>query len=209
VAAAFCALTLTAVTARAQVTTGTISGTVTGDKGAVVPQASVQVRHMETGTVRTVSTDARGWYRATTLAVGPYEVHVEATGLAPELRRGINLTVGQEAVVDFALTAGAVDQVIEVMADAPGVHTGGAALSYLVDEKKIRDLPLNGRSFTQLALLQPGVQVFKQERTGLAHAPPPTCSSSTGPTRTTSTTGPRAAPRASSWASRPCASSAW
>jgi len=157
---------LTAATARAQVTTGTISGTVTGDKGAVVPQASVQIRHMETGTVRTVSTDARGWYRATTLAVGPYEVRAEATGLAPELRRGINLTVGQEAVVDLTLTAGAVDQQIEVMADAPGVHTGGPALSYLVDEKKIRDLPLNGRSFTQLALLQPGVQVFKQERTG-------------------------------------------
>jgi len=164
--AAFCALMLTAVTARAQVTTGTISGTVTGDKGAVVPQASVHVRHTETGTVRTVTTDARGWYRATALAVGPYQIRVEASGLAPEVRRGIHLTVGQEAVVDFTLEAGSKDQEIAVVADASAVHTSGAALSYLVDEKKIRDLPLNGRSFTQLALLQPGVQVFKQERTG-------------------------------------------
>src|SRR5262249_42987272 len=166
VALAACVGLLFPAPAHAQATTGTISGTVTDSTGAVVPQASVQLRHVETGTARTVATDVRGWDRAATLAVGPYEIRVEASGHSPEVRRGINLTVGQEAVADFTLKAGAVDQEIAVIADASAVHTGSAALSYLVDEKKIRDLPLNGRSFTQLALLQPGVQVFKQERTG-------------------------------------------
>jgi hypothetical protein len=157
---------LLAASASAQVTTGTIYGRVIDPTGAVAPSASVEIRQLETGAVRTLTTDDRGTYRATALAVGPYEIRVEKADFSPEVRRGINLTVGQDAAVDFALKVGVVDQAVEVVADAPTVHTDGPALSFLVDEKKIRDLPLNGRSFTQLALLQPGVQVFKQERIG-------------------------------------------
>ena len=151
---------------RAQVTTGVISGTVSDATGAVVPGATVRITHVETGISRALTTDEAGRFYAAALPVGQYEIRVERSGFAAEVRRGITLVVGQEAVVDFALRVGAATEMVEVTGDVPQVQTTSAALSYLVDDKKIRDLPLNGRSFTQLALLQPGVQTFKYERTG-------------------------------------------
>jgi len=141
----------------AQVSTGTISGVVRDETGGVIPGAVVRVSNVETGIARNVSTNAQGRYTAPSLTVGDYELQAEAAGFRVEVRRGIRLTVGRQAVVDFALQVGSVAESVEVTGEAPLVETTTSSLSNLVDDQTIRDLPLNGRSYDQLALLQTGV----------------------------------------------------
>ena len=148
----------------AQVTTGTISGTAQDSTGAVVPGVTVTIRHIDTGLTRTAVSDEAGRYRVSQLPLGNYEVEASVSGFQTEVRKGITLTVGREAVVNLELKVGAVTEKVEVTADAPLVETTNASVAYLVDEKKIRDLPLNGRNYTQLAVLQPGVSGFNLDR---------------------------------------------
>src|SRR2546426_1070451 len=143
--------------AAAQVTTGSISGTVKDSGGAVLPGVSIKLTNTDTGVTRVVIADEVGRYNAPQLSLGGYEIAAELPGFQTALRRGVTLTIGREAVVDFALQVGSVAQEVTVNAEAAMVATTNANLSYLVDEKKIRDLPLNGRNYTQLATLQPGV----------------------------------------------------
>jgi hypothetical protein len=107
-------------------------------------------------TVETVS-DERGRYLAPLLQPGEYEIQASLPGFKTVSRRGIRLTVGQNAVVDMRLDVGEVTSQVEVVADANPINLTSAAVSGLVNDKEIRDLPLNGRSFQQLALLQTGV----------------------------------------------------
>lgn len=152
------AVTLSALSLFGQgMTTASILGTITDSSGAVVPSASVSIRNVETGATRNVSSDAAGRYQVTELEVGGYEVQVKHPGFNTIQRSGIVLTVGESAKLDFMLAVGEVEQQVAVTAEAPLVTTTEATISALVDEKKIRDLPLNGRSFEQLAWLQPGV----------------------------------------------------
>ena len=144
----------------AQVTTGTISGTVKDTSGAVLPGAKVVVLNEGTGISRTVETDAAGRYSAPSLSLGNYRVTGSQEGFQTEVRSGIVLTVGREAVVDLSLSVGAVTQTVEVQGEAPLVESTTASLGSLVDDRTIRALPLNGRSYDQLALLQPGVILF-------------------------------------------------
>lgn len=146
-----------AQTVRAQVITGTIFGIVTDEFGAALPGASVTIRNVETGLTRSLATDAAGRYRAPGLSLGNYVVRAELAGFQPKAREGITLTIGREAVVNFTLSLGRVQEAIAVRGEAPLVNTTESTMSHLVDEKKIRDLPLNGRDFAQLILLQPGV----------------------------------------------------
>ena len=141
----------------AQVTTGTISGTVTDTSGSVIPGVAVKATHVETGIARDVVSDNQGRYRIQQLGLGDYSVQAQMTGFQTEIRSGIRLTVGREAVVNLELQVGAVAERVEVTGEAPLVQTTDATVSYLVDEATMRDLPLNGRSYTQLATLQPGV----------------------------------------------------
>ena len=143
--------------AAAQVTTGSIIGTVKDSAGAVLPGVSIKLTNTETGLTRTVIADEVGRYNAPQLPLGAYEISAELPGFQTAVRRGITLTIGREAVVDFALQVGSVSQEVTVNAEAAMVSTTNANLSYLIDDKKIRDLPLNGRNYTQLATLQPGV----------------------------------------------------
>ncbi len=147
-----------AAAAWAQVNTGTISGTVSDNTGAVMPGAEVIVKNADTGLNRVLTTNERGRYIAPQLTLGSYEVTASAPGFQTGLRKGITLAVGQEAVVDFALKLGAVAETIEVTAEASLVETTTATTSGLVDEKTVRELPLNGRSFTDLMDLQPNVK---------------------------------------------------
>ncbi|MBI4446720.1 MAG: TonB-dependent receptor [Acidobacteria bacterium] len=140
-----------------QVTTATLTGTVRDESRAVMPGVSVTIRNLDTGLARTVISDDQGVYHAPNLPVGHYEAQAELTGFQVTIRSGITLTVGQQAVVDFALKVGEISDKIIVEGEAPLVETNTAAISGLVDEKKIRDLPLNGRDYIQLALLQAGV----------------------------------------------------
>src|SRR5438034_1848381 len=141
----------------AQVTTGTITGTVKDSAGAVLPGVSIKLTNTDTGASRTVIADELGRYNAPQLPLGGYEISAELPGFQTAVRRGVTLTIGREAVVDFTLQVGSVSQEVTVNAEAALVSTTNANLSYLVDDKKIRDLPLNGRNYTQLATLQPGV----------------------------------------------------
>ncbi len=141
----------------AQVITGSITGTVSDETGAVLPGVEVTVQNQDTGVSRTTISDDQGAYRAISLSLGPYEVRAELAGFQTIIRSGITLTVGREAVVDLTLRVGAITEQVFVTGEAPLVETTRATVADLVDEKKIRDLPLNGRDFIQLAILQAGV----------------------------------------------------
>jgi outer membrane receptor protein involved in Fe transport len=140
-----------------QVAAGTISGIVQDASGAAVVEAVVTIRNLDTGAVRSMPTDSGGRYTAPDLPLGNYEIQAQHQGFQTEVRSGINLTVGREAVVNLALKVGQISEKILVTGEAPLVEATTSAMSSLVDERTIRDLPLNGRSYDQLALLQPGV----------------------------------------------------
>jgi hypothetical protein len=141
----------------AQAPTGTILGTVKDSSGAVMPNAAITATNSETGQKRTLSSAADGSYRISALPVGTYEIRVEHEGFQSSVRNSISLTVAQEAVVNFSLSLGAVEQEVSVTAEAPLVNTTSGALGGLVSEEKVADLPLNGRNYINLSLLQAGV----------------------------------------------------
>jgi hypothetical protein len=140
-----------------QVNTGTISGVVQDSSGAVISGATVTIKNVDTGIARALTTDVGGRYTAPNLPVGNYEVQAQQTGFRTEIRSGITLTVGREEVINLTLNVGQTAETVTVTAEAPLVETTTAAMSSLVDDRSIRDLPLNGRSYDTLALLQPGV----------------------------------------------------
>ena len=146
----------------AQVITGTISGIVTDETGAIVPGVTVSTTNLGTELSRVVITDDEGRYRAPNLSLGPYEIRAQLTGFQSAIRRGITLTVGREAIVDFTLRVGQMADRVEVVGEAPLVEVSRSAITGLVDEKIMVDLPLNGRSFDQLSLLTPGVTNARQ-----------------------------------------------
>src|SRR5437870_6626367 len=143
--------------ASAQVSTATIAGVAQDASGAVIPGGSITAKNVETGVTRTVTTDEGGRYTIPELTLGDYEVEAQLPGFQTEVRSGITLTVGRSAVVNFALKVGQVSDKVTITEEAPLVESTTAAMSSLIDERTIRDLPMNGRSWDQLALLQPGV----------------------------------------------------
>ena len=155
-----CALLVCAQLVMSQATTGTISGIVTDSSGGVLSGATLTILNEDTGIARTAQTDAQGHYRAPLLALGRYKLTVSVEGFQTEIRSGIVLTVGREAVVNLALSVGAVSQTVEVSGEAPLVESTTSAVGGLVDERTIRELPLNGRSYDQLALLEAGVTSY-------------------------------------------------
>ena len=148
---------LSGIAVSAQTVGASIQGTVTDANGSALPNATVEVRNVATGVAHNVAVDAEGRYRVPLLPSGDYEVRGAAPGFQPLLRRGVSLAVGQDAVVDLTLTIGQIETTVIVEGEATTVNTVSAALSGLVTKQEIRDLPLNGRSFQQLALLQTGV----------------------------------------------------
>ena len=149
-----------------QGTGGTISGTVSDSTGAVIPGAMVTARSLETGIERIVTTSSEGRYTTLQIGLGGYEVRAESAGFRTVVRTGITLAVGQEAMVDFTLQVGAVAETVTVTGEAPIVETTSSAVTALVEGTTIRDIPLNGRSFDQLVLLQPGVFLARPNATG-------------------------------------------
>jgi hypothetical protein len=155
--AALGAVLLWAAVAMAQLTTGTISGTVADPSGAAVPGATVTAKNVETGGSRATVTGPSGRYELPNLSVGQYEVSASSAGFQTSVRSGISLTVGRIAVVDHALQVGEVTQAVTVTGEASLVETTTATVTQLVDEKRVEELPLRDRDLTQLAFLQPGV----------------------------------------------------
>src|SRR5258706_6217456 len=141
----------------AQVAGAMLKGTVTDATGATVPKALVAHTYVATGMAHNVTTDASGTYSAGNLRAGDYQVRVTATGFSVEVRSGITLTVGAQQVLDFSPRVGQMSQVVEVAGEAPTVELASSEISAEITSATVRELPLNGRSWTSLATLQPGV----------------------------------------------------
>jgi hypothetical protein len=158
-------LVLVAVTgfvtpAAAQPTSSAIAGSVADTSGAALPGVAVTARQVDTGAQRTVTTGADGRFVMPGLAVGSYELRAELAGFKPLLRSGVTLVVGQTATVALTLEVGGVAEAVTVVGAAAAVNTNSSELSYLVGEQAIEQLPLNGRNYTDLAALQPGVNPY-------------------------------------------------
>jgi len=143
--------------AMAQEITGSLQGTVADPSGAMVQGARVTAKQMETGLAREAVSDREGVYVLVELPIGHYQLEVRARGFQRYWQEGIVLDVNEIASVSVRLKLGAENQQIEVNADAALVQSTVSSLGQTVLEREILDLPLDGRNFSQLGLLQPGV----------------------------------------------------
>ena len=141
----------------AQVSGATLTGTVKDTSGAVIPNAQLSATNTATGVNRKIVTDSAGFYTMSNLLPGDYQVTVSAQGFASQERSGITLTVGAHQVLDSTMQVGQVTQTVQITTEAPTVELASSALSAEIDATAVRELPLNGRSWSDLASLQPGV----------------------------------------------------
>jgi type 1 fimbria pilin len=146
-----------ATPALAQRTTASIRGTVTDPTKAVVPGATVTVTGQDTGFSQTTVTNGDGVYTFSQLPVGRYSVKVELQGFKTEARTDLALNVAEDRAVDFVLQPGGLNELVSVKAEATPVKTVGGDVSGTITGQQVRELPLNGRNFLQLATLMPGV----------------------------------------------------
>jgi len=137
-------------------TTGSISGSAKDETGGVLPGATISVTNTGTGISRDAVTDNDGRYRMTNLNIGQYEVSATMPGFRIMVRRGIALTIGREAVVDFAMSIGGLAEDVTVTGDAALVDTRSGSLGAIVDRDTILEIPLSGRDLTGLITLQAG-----------------------------------------------------
>src|SRR5258708_274940 len=143
--------------ARAQAVGASLSGLVTDERGGAVPEAAVTIKNVGNGGVREVTSNSDGFYSAPNLLPGSYEVTVSAKGFQTLVQRGIVLTVGAQQALNLTLKVGQVNITVEVSATPPDVQTASSTISATVDSTTVRELPLNGRDWTSLAALEPGV----------------------------------------------------
>src|SRR5215813_1786638 len=141
----------------AQTSTATIVGSVRDTTGALVPGVTIDIKHVDSGLTRTVLSNETGSYVAPALPVGPYEISTTMPGFKQQVRSGINLVVGQQAVIDLTIEVGGNAEQVTVSEEAPLVNTTLSSTAGLINEQQVKDLPLNGRSFDQLLTLNVGV----------------------------------------------------
>jgi hypothetical protein len=141
----------------AQVTTGTIVGTIRDAQGAAVPGASVTITEVNKGTTSVHATDSEGSFVAPFLIPGTYDVAVEVQGFKRYTHKGVVLQVNQRARVDAALELGGLTEATEVIGLAPLTRTDSAEMGEVIEQRAVRELPLNGRNFATLVYLVPGV----------------------------------------------------
>ena len=153
-------LGVSALPAFGQIDRGAITGRILDSSGAVVPSATVTITNKATGVAVTTSADADGEYQVLTLIPGTYTVKATAAGFESVLRDDIHLHVQDLLSIDFALKVGSVNAEIVVTARESMLETQTADLGSVVNEQRINDLPLNGRRYADLALLEPGVAKF-------------------------------------------------
>lgn len=157
------------VPAGAQVSGATLTGTVTDESGAVVPNAKVAILNVSTGVVREVAANTDGLYSAPNLLPGTYQVTVSNKGFQTSVQKGITLTVGSTQTLNVSMKVGELTQTVEVTAALQAVQTDSSAIVAVVDSRTVRELPLNGRDWASLATLEPGVsKVASQVGTGFS-----------------------------------------
>ena len=155
---ALAALFLAATLASGQTFRGTILGTVTDETGAAVPGATVTIRNTDTGLLRTTESQADGSYAVPELPIGTYDVTIEKTGFQTSVTKGVPVTVAAEKRVDAALKLGQVtEQILVSGAELPQIDTVSDTLGGTLTQDTVKDLPVNGRDYTKLIYLNPGV----------------------------------------------------
>ncbi len=151
------AVALSTLPAAAQIDTGSIVGTVTDPSGAVVPKVLVMATNEGTNIATSTQTNQQGQYVISDLKIGTYRIAAELAGFRKTVRTGIELHVQERLAVDLTLQVGEVTQQVEVTTAAPLLDTQSADMGAVVEQRKVSDLPLNGRRYADLALLAPGV----------------------------------------------------
>ncbi|HJZ67017.1 MAG TPA: carboxypeptidase-like regulatory domain-containing protein, partial [Blastocatellia bacterium] len=145
--------------------TATIRGTITDQSGGVLKAVTITVKNTNKGWERTTTTDDSGDYVVTQLPADTYSISAQLKGFKRELRDGVVLQTGQEARLDMSLSVGQVEETVTVVGGALMVQSENANLGNVVDEQKVKELPLNGRDYLQLAQLQPNVFAPAQNST--------------------------------------------
>jgi hypothetical protein len=136
------------------------------ESGSAIPDATVIVKNLETSAERKLLTDDAGRYAAPSISIGRYEVRAEKQGFAAQVKTGIDLVVGQSTTIDLVLAVGQVRQVVTVEEPVPTVQLSTQDTSGVVNERQVKQLPLNGRSYDGLLALNPGVVNYTSERSG-------------------------------------------
>jgi len=149
----------------AQVSGATLSGLITDENGGPVPGAAVTIKNVSTGVARELVSNADGFYSAPNLLPGSYEVKVAAKGFQTLVQKEITLTVGAQQALNLSLKVGQLNQTVEVNAAPPDIQTTSSTISATVDSITVRQLPLNGRDWTSLATLEPGVVSIPNQAT--------------------------------------------
>ncbi|MGC2111811.1 MAG: TonB-dependent receptor [Candidatus Korobacteraceae bacterium] len=150
-------LLLAATLLQAQTFRGTILGSVTDSSGAVIPNVSVKVHNVDTGLERTTQTSADGSYSVPELPIGTYNVVFTQTGFETAINKGVTVNVAADSRVDVVLKPGQVAQEVEVTGEVPQVDTTSNDLGGILTSKTIESIPINGRDYTKLIYLNPGV----------------------------------------------------
>jgi len=127
--------------------TASISGRVVDASNAAVPAATLTIKNLATSATQTANTDDQGRYAIPDLPIGPYEIAASKAGFQNSVRSGLTITVGSSPIVDFQLVVGQATESVSVSAEASQVQTNTSAVSSLVNQTQMRELPLNGRDF--------------------------------------------------------------
>src|ERR1700693_1633728 len=151
--------------ARAQVSGATLSGLVTDENAGPVPGAELVIKNIGTGLTRNITTNSDGFYSAPNINPGNYEVRVTAKGFQTLVQKEITLNVGAQQSLNLTLKVGQLNQTVEVNSAPPEVQTSSSTISDTVDSTTVRQLPLNGRDWTSLATLEPGVVSIPNQAT--------------------------------------------
>ena len=141
----------------AQVAGATLSGSVSDPSGASIANATVSIKNDATSEIREATSNSDGFYSAPNLLPGSYEVSASSKGFSKAVQKGITLTVGAQQSLNITLKPGEVSETVQVVGTPPDVQTSSSAVSSTVDSRTVRELPLNGRDWTSLATLEPGI----------------------------------------------------
>jgi outer membrane receptor protein involved in Fe transport len=150
----------------AQYDSAAINGTVRDHKGLAISGATVQIENRDTGLLRTTVSNSTGTYNLSQIPPGVYKITASASGFSTSTRAGVTLSVSQAAAFDFALPVAGANETIDVSADAVELQTSSAGLGATLSSETVNDLPLAGRNYTSLLLLQPGVTPINNDQTG-------------------------------------------
>ena len=157
-------------------TGGSISGTVTDPSGAIVARATVTAKNLETGITQTVATDAKGFYSFPALTIGHYDLEISSAAFRPYRRTGITIDANSALTIDAVLSVGERTDAVTVEENQLQVETTSTQNGQVITARQLTTVPLNGRSYTDLLTLQPGVAPatsITSARRSDSHAPPP------------------------------------